>query len=85
MRILYVWLTALSLMTFVSIGWYVSMPIVYGVANALRPSITMGSGPAIVGFVIIANISWGPIFDVVLLLWALISSQQKDVESEIYR
>lgn len=28
---------------------------------------------------------WGPILDVMVVLWAIVSSQARDVESEVYR
>ena len=84
MRILFVWFTALVLFTFITFSWYLSQPIVIGVARALEPEITNPSAQGIATIIEFVSYVWGPIFDVIILGWAIISSQRRDVESELY-
>lgn len=79
-----VWLTASVLIFSISIGWYVSQPVVIGVARGVNSTITNQQGRNVATFVEYASFLWGPIVILFILLWAVISSQRRDVESEIY-
>jgi hypothetical protein len=84
MRIVYVWLSAFTLLFMISVGWWVSLPIVIGVSMSLKPQITDPAGLNIATAVEYVGYVWGPLFDIFILLWAILNSQRKDVESEVY-
>jgi len=84
MRIVYVWLSAFTLLFMISVGWWVSLPVVIGVSQGLRPQITDPNGLNIATAVEYVDYIWGPLFDGFIILWALLNSQRKDVESEVY-
>ena len=84
MRIVYVWLWAFTLLFIISVEWWVSLPVVIGVSQGLRPQITNPNGLNIATAVEYVGYAWGPLFDGFIILWALLNSQRKDVESEVY-
>lgn len=85
MRIVMVWIVATTLIFMVSVGWYISLPVVVGVARAINSTVGNNSNARnIVTAVEYAGYIWGPLLIVFLLLWATINSQRRDVESEIY-
>jgi len=84
MRIVYVWLWTFTLLFMISVGWWVSLPVVIGVSQGLRPQITNPNGLNIATAVEYVGYAWGPLFDGFIILWALLNSQRKDVESEVY-
>jgi len=84
MRIIKVWIAAFTLMFIFTIAWYVSLPTVLGMATGLEGSITNPAATNVVAAIKYACYVWGPILDIFLVLWAIISSQTRDVESEIY-
>lgn len=68
----------------VSIGWYVSQPVVIGVARAINSSITDSSGRSAMTAIEYVSFAWGPVLIAFILLWAIISSSKRDVESVVY-
>lgn len=84
MRIVMVWIVAITLIFTVSVGWYVSQPIILGVSRGLNSSITNPNGRNIVTAIEYVSFAWGPILILFVILWAVISSQRRDIESEIY-
>ena len=84
MRIVFVWLSAFTLLFMISVGWWVSLPVVIGVSQGLRPQITNPNGLLIATAIEYVSYIWGPLFDVFILLWAVLNSQRRDVESEVY-
>lgn len=44
-----------------------------------------GSGFSIASLVMFVAAWWGPIFDVIVVIWAVVSSQAEDAVSAIYR
>ncbi|MHA2219479.1 MAG: hypothetical protein ACXACY_26515 [Candidatus Hodarchaeales archaeon] len=85
MRILFVWLTALILCSTITIGWYIGLTVITGVASAIIGDVGSGQGLALLTLVEYVAIGWAPVFDFFIIIWAIISSQARDVESEIYR
>lgn len=83
MHIVRVWVTASILLFVVTLGWYVSQPVVIGMARSLQPMFDQ-SGLNIATTIEYVSFAWGPILDIFILLWAIISSQARDVESQIY-
>jgi len=84
MRIVFVWLAAITMMFVVTVGWYISQPVVMGVAYALKASISHPSAQSILTLVEYASFWWGPITDMFILLWAFINSQKSEYESYVY-
>ena len=85
MRIVYVWLTTFTLLFMISVGWWVSLPIVIGVSMGLKSQITSPNGLLIATAIEYVSYIWGPLFDIFIILWAVLNSQHRDVESEVYR
>lgn len=83
MRILFVWLTCISMCGIITIGWYLSQTIVISIANSMLGGVS-GQGLSLLTTIEYVNSWWGPIFDVVVVLWAIMSSQASDVESQVY-
>jgi hypothetical protein len=84
MRIVFVWLSAFTLLFMITLGWWVSQPVVIGVSQGLRTQITNPNGLLVATGVEYVSYVWGPLFDVFILLWAVLNSQRRDVESEVY-
>lgn len=84
LRIVQVWIVAIILIFTISLGWYVSQPIVLGVSRSLESSIAPGQGRLVATGVEYVSYAWGPLLIIFILLWAIVSSSKKDIESEIY-
>ena len=84
MRIVMVWVVAITLIFTVSLSWYISQPIVLGVSRGLNSSITSSQGKLVATGVEYVSYAWGPLLIMFVLLWAIISSQKRDIESEVY-
>jgi len=85
MRILRVWILASIIIFSVSLGWYISQPVVIGFSRTLNSTIASNPHAANSAKAIeYASIAWGPLLIIFVLLWAIVSSQQRDVESVIY-
>jgi len=85
MRIVVVWLTALILLFVVSVGWYASLPIVIGVSQTMANYYSESSLASNIALAIeYVTYAWGPLLDLFIVLWAIMSSQRRDVESEVY-
>ena len=84
MRIVMVWVVAITLIFSISISWYISQPIVLGVSRGLNSSITSSQGKNVATAVEYVSYAWGPLLIMFVLLWAIISSSKKDIESVVY-
>jgi len=84
MRIVLVWVVAITLIFMVSLGWWVSQPVVIGVSRSINSSVTDDRGRLAATAVEYSSYAWGPVLICFVLLWAVVSSQRRDVESEIY-
>jgi len=83
MRILLVWVVAITLIFAVSLGWYVSLPIVLGVSRGIS-SMLNAQGQTVARGIEYASYAWGPIINLFILLWAIVSSSKHDIESVYY-
>jgi len=81
-RIIVVWITAIILLFTISVSWWATLPAIMGVGYALNDSITHPTGRSVATGVQYAGIAWGPLLCIFILLWAIISSQKRDIESE---
>ena len=85
MRILFVWVIAFALIFMVSIGWYSTLPVVIGVSRALNASYYEDANARNIATAVeYAGFAWGGLFIIFILLWAIISSSKRDVESQLY-
>jgi len=85
MRMLFVIITGLTLMFTITIAWYISQTIVNSISTAMLGEITSTSeGTSLLYLLQFCNIIWGPIFDILVIVWMIASAQARDVESEIY-
>ena len=73
-------------MFIITTAWYLGLTIITGITQNLLLSLEEGSqGQSLVYLIQYANIFWGPIFDVLVIIWMIASAQARDVESEYYR
>ena len=85
MRIIWVWVIAISLVFLISLGWYSTMPGIIGVSRALNSTYYEDPNARNVATAIeYVTYAWGPMFCLFILLWAIISSARRDAESEVY-
>jgi len=69
----------------VSIGWYSTMPVVLGMSRSLNATYYADANARNIAIAVeYATYAWGPIFILFIILWALVSSSKKDVESQYY-
>jgi Ni,Fe-hydrogenase I cytochrome b subunit len=82
MRIVMVWITALVLMTSITVGYYISNTVFNTIASNNMDLIgTSGEGFNLLKLLEYVNIAWGPIFDFIVLLWALTYPAERDAYS----
>lgn len=86
MRILMVWITAFVLLTFITVGWLVSNTLVTQIASGNAALIgSVGSeGFNLAKLIEYVNILWGPVLDLLVVIWAIAHSVYRDVASEVY-
>ncbi len=77
MRILMVWLTCVVLLFVITISWYISQGIVVPIAHSFLGDVE-GQALSTAQLVEYASIIWGPLFDGLVVLWAIVSSQAED-------
>lgn len=82
MKIIAVWITALIIMFFITVGWYASNTIFNTIASGNMDIIgTTGEPFSLLKLLEYVNIAWGPIFDFIVLLWALTYPSERDAYS----
>jgi hypothetical protein len=79
-----VWIMALSLIFIVGVSWYISLPIVVGLGRVANSTVTLQAARNPIQAIEYAGYIWGPLFIVVILVWAIINSQRIDPESVVY-
>lgn len=91
MQIIFTWILAILLITVCTIAFYVTEPLGY-LAISQSESVYQSTGPSLANsarmtatgtILLLFNDLWCPILDITFLLWALISSARRDVESEM--
>jgi hypothetical protein len=78
-----VWLTAVALCFAINFGWYISQDLVLTLAQGALGEVT-GQGLNLLNLIEFLNIIWGPLFDILVILWAIVSSQARDPTSVYY-
>ena len=83
LRVLNVWFTAILIIFIITLGWYITNGVVITIAYQ-----TMGdlSAQAFSVLTLLQYVAawWGPLFDIIVILWAIINSQETDPNSRIY-
>lgn len=85
MRILRVLIIGSILLFISTLGWYVSQPVVIGLARGINSTV-YGNANAVnaVSAVEYASFAWGPLMTLFVLLWMIYSASKKDVGSIVY-
>ena len=80
MRIVKIWLTCVAVCSMLTIAWYICLGVVTSIVQSSLGDVT-GQPLSLVGLVEYVAIAWGPIFDIVVIIWAIVSSQAEDAVS----
>jgi hypothetical protein len=80
LKIVFVWLTCVSSCFVITIGWYINLGIVTSIVQQMLGDLT-GKALSLTSLVEYVAIAWGPLFDILIILWAIISSQSTDPTS----
>lgn len=83
MRVLFVWVTAIIVLFIVTVGWYISSQVVVTIASQAMTGLT-GRAFSLLTLVEYVAAWWGPILDVVVLIWAILNSQEIDPNSRAF-
>jgi hypothetical protein len=92
MRIVFTVLTGLSLITFITLAWYIFQPFCWS-AITMSQTILEGFGLssdelqlAVNNNALLywANLLWGPLSDIFVILWMAVSAQRIDPSSEVF-
>jgi hypothetical protein len=85
MRILMVWITAIVLCSFITIGWYISNTVFNTIASNNMDLIgTSGKPFSLLKLLEYVNILWGPLLDGLVILWAYSNSDTEGMTSNVY-
>jgi hypothetical protein len=85
MRIVKVWLVAFFLIFTITAGWYLSQPAVIGLSRGINATVYDNPSARNVSTAIeYVSYVWGPLLVCFILVWAIMSSQKRDIESEMY-
>lgn len=83
---MFVIITGLTLIFIITVSWYISQTIVLAIATGLAQQLTgSGESSSLLSLIEFCNIIWGPVFDILVVIWMIASAQMRDVESEMYR
>ena len=83
MRVLMVWFTAIVAVFIISISWYISNGVVITIASQTMGDLTTQAF-SVLTLLEYTAAWWGPLFDIIVILWAIINSQEIDPNSRIY-
>jgi hypothetical protein len=83
MRVLNVWFTAIVCVFIITMGWYICNGVVMTIAYQTMGDLTTQAFSLLTLLEYVAA-WWGPLFDVIVILWAIINSQEVDPNSRIY-
>jgi len=82
MRVLMVWFTAIVSVFVTTLGWYICNGVVITIAHQALADVT-GQAFSLLTLLEYVAAWWGPIFDFIIILWAIINSQEIDPNSRI--
>ncbi len=75
MRVLFVWITAILVCFILTISWYVSLGICTSFIQQMLSGLT-GQAANAVKLLEYVVILWGPLFDALVIVWAILNSQE---------
>lgn len=85
MRMIFVIITGIGLIFTIGVCWYLSQTLVTQIAYTFSGQITATEeGTSTLQLLEYANIVWGPLLIILVIVWMIASAQAKDIESEIY-
>ena len=79
-RIVKVWISAVAACGIITLGWYISLDIVTTIVQTALGDAT-GKALSLTSLIEYVAIARGPLFDVVVIIWAVVASQDFDVIS----
>ena len=82
MRIVLTWVFGVFIMATITMGWYITLPILLSVSRFTASMVTDANVVAHINFVEIIGYVWGPIFDLGILLYLILFATKRDVQSE---
>jgi len=77
MRVLMVWFTAIVSIFIITLGWYIGNGVVVMIAYQAMGDLT-GKAFSLLTLIEYVAAWWGPILDIIVLLWAIWNSQEID-------
>lgn len=78
-------ITGLTLLFIITAGWYVSNMVASSILYNVIEEMTLTSeGESLVGLATFLNIIYGPVLDILVIIWMVAAAQQRDIESELY-
>lgn len=85
MRIVFVLIIGSILLFSVTVGWYISQPVVIGFSRGINSTVydSAGARNALTAIEYV-SFAWGPVMDLFILLWMILNASKRDVESQIY-
>jgi hypothetical protein len=83
MNVIKVWIFGMSVMAAISLGWYISLPIVLNVSRAAGLIAAADANVVShINLVEIVEYIWGPAFVAVILIWMIVYGHKVDVQSD---
>lgn len=77
--------TGLFLLCVITFLWYISNTVASSFLYAMFDALTATeSGTSLTNLVTFLNIMWGPVLDILIIVWMISAAQQRDVESVLY-
>ena len=83
MRVLFVWFTAILVVFIITLTWYIGNSVIMTISSQALVGVTGGALNALTLLQYVAA-WWGPILDVIVILWAIINSQEIDPTGRSY-
>lgn len=85
MRIVVVLIVASILIFTITLSWYITLPMLIGISRALNETYYSDPNARNIALAVeYVSYAWGGLFDLFILLWAIVSASKYDVESERY-
>lgn len=84
MRVIWVWMVALTLLFTVTLGWYLLLPVSFALSSSIEEQISVNPALNTLRIIEFVSIVWGPFWDILIVLWAWMQSQRIDPTSIQY-
>jgi hypothetical protein len=80
----FVWITCIVLCSTITISWYIGLTLISSLGMVIAGQLGSGQDLQVAQLVQYVSIAWGPLFDIIVVIWAIVSSQARDIQSEMY-